>query len=1111
MHLDTVRHEKVRFRRDELTCLDSLPSSSGIGRRRRAMRRAASIGGRVAAGLIGACVVAILVAAVLVQAGIGRERMRGEAEAVLARIVGPGHRPAIGGVALTVAGPGLLALEIRDARVERVPGGEAVLEAARIRLGLSPLALLRGAFRLDGIAVEGARLDLAAVPAAARPARMQTGDGLYDPDAVARALFDEVAVWSGRWRDSGGGTLDLTDIEVSGMATSAPLVVEHARLSAAGEAKAMVEAGIAVGRYRADVAATLDLNADDGTVERLRATADVGAAPGFDRLRVSLEGAPAGAGGDVALAVEMRDLSLPTDAGVVAGDLDMTARLAAGSGKVEIDRLATRVGRSQWVFHGAFGPSPAGATPEPTYRFELVSDGSRVSPSDSSEASLDVVARLAGTVAADFGVVDIAEIGVRTGQGEASGNARVRFAGGGAPGISLRLGVADMAVGHAKQLWPWFAAPTSRRWVTDNLYGGLVGSGWVRLDVAPGRLGNGVPLDGSEVAGEFSVARTRFDVAGRIPPVRDGAGRVAFAGADVDIHLDRGTVYMPSGRTVEATNGHLAIRDAHVWPVIGALDIDVAGAADAVLELASYDPIDVESHVSLSPDALSGSVTGKVKADIPLHDGIAEDGLDWLVSLRYAGLAIAEPVDGQRIAEASGTIVVDPGKAVIEATARLNGVPATLSLVEPLGDSGVAASRRIALKLDGKTRDALVPGLNTLIPGGDVALTLADPDPSRRRIEADLSAATLAIPWVGWSKGAGIPATVSFDLREDGRRRELADFTLQGETFAASGSITMAGDRLEAVSFPAMRLTRNDSFSLDLSRRDRGYAVTVRGRSIDARSLIKLYGGASTGGGAGPNAVPVTVDLRVDTVTGFHGEMLNDVTLRYAGNGDRADSVSFTASTAGGARVALSDGQDGEGRAMSIESADAGALLRFLDLYERMRGGSVALVLRGPRDGPLRGRVDARDFSIVDEPRIATLVSTPPARDGRSLNQAVRGELDTSVVAFELAHAEITRSPGSLAVGQGVLRGPMIGATFQGSLYDPQGNIGMTGTFMPAYGLNRIFGEIPLVGVILGNGRDRGLIGITFRLSGPAAEPRLDVNPLSVIAPGIFRSVFEFR
>jgi hypothetical protein len=69
----------------------------------------------------------------------------------------------------------------------------------------------------------------------------------------------------------------------------------------------------------------------------------------------------------------------------------------------------------------------------------------------------------------------------------------------------------------------------------------------------------------------------------------------------------------------------------------------------------------------------------------------------------------------------------------------------------------------------------------------------------------------------------------------------------------------------------------------------------------------------------------------------------------------------------------------------------------------------------------------------------------------------------------------------------------------------------MTGTFMPAYGLNRLFGELPFVGMLLGNGRDRGLIGVTYKLSGNAKSPEMQINPLSVIAPGIFRTIFEFR
>lgn len=194
-----------------------------------------------------------------------------------------------------------------------------------------------------------------------------------------------------------------------------------------------------------------------------------------------------------------------------------------------------------------------------------------------------------------------------------------------------------------------------------------------------------------------------------------------------------------------------------------------------------------------------------------------------------------------------------------------------------------------------------------------------------------------------------------------------------------------------------------------------------------------------------------------------------------------------------------------------MQSNDAGAILKFLDIYPYMEGGTIRLGLAGSADGPMKGQVDATDFFVVNEPRLASIVATPPPGDQRSLNQAVRGEIDTSRVKFERGFSVIEKGPGSLKLERGVLRGPAIGLIFQGTLYDRKGNMDMTGTFMPAYGLNRIFGEIPLFGQILGNGTDRGLIGVTFRLAGDANSPNLQVNPLSVIAPGIFRSIFEFR
>jgi hypothetical protein len=69
----------------------------------------------------------------------------------------------------------------------------------------------------------------------------------------------------------------------------------------------------------------------------------------------------------------------------------------------------------------------------------------------------------------------------------------------------------------------------------------------------------------------------------------------------------------------------------------------------------------------------------------------------------------------------------------------------------------------------------------------------------------------------------------------------------------------------------------------------------------------------------------------------------------------------------------------------------------------------------------------------------------------------------------------------------------------------------MSGTFVPMYGLNNMFGQIPVLGLFLGGGSNEGLIGVTYEVVGTPAQPVLRVNPISAMAPGVLRKIFEFN
>ncbi|TGR16847.1 hypothetical protein EN839_33390, partial [Mesorhizobium sp. M1C.F.Ca.ET.196.01.1.1] len=110
-----------------------------------------------------------------------------------------------------------------------------------------------------------------------------------------------------------------------------------------------------------------------------------------------------------------------------------------------------------------------------------------------------------------------------------------------------------------------------------------------------------------------------------------------------------------------------------------------------------------------------------------------------------------------------------------------------------------------------------------------------------QQVSADLTSARLDIPWAGWSKGAGIPAKVAFNMAKSGSTTTLSDFALDGKSFSIDGNVTLVNGGLSAARFSKVALNRGDDIAVSVKRAGKSYAVDVSGASLDARSLIKQF------------------------------------------------------------------------------------------------------------------------------------------------------------------------------------------------------------------------------------------------------------------------------
>jgi hypothetical protein len=709
------------------------------------------------------------------------------------------------------------------------------------------------------------------------------------------------------------------------------------------------------------------------------------------------------------------------------------------------------------------------------------------------------------------------ELTVSTPNGQMHSTLNVHF-GDKSPEIRFNGKLQEMRTAFIKQLWPYWMASKPRVWVLANLFGGTVSNASIDVFIPAGRM-TFIPtpllLGPDELRIKFDIANARMSTTGNIPPIRDMVGHFDLEGPNLNVQIEGGTSYFASGRKVNVDHGTFTIDDVYQKPLMAKIDLSLSGAADAVAELSTFKPIEGLQRTEFTADDFSGEIKAHIKFFGGLVDEQHPPPPEWSADLKLKGVDLQRPYMDKKITNFDGSLAVGSMNAVLDGNGEIDGIPMQINLTQPVErDSKRASSWSVKGTLSDAQRNKLVPDLKGLIDG-PITLEISRLDEDRQLVNTDLTGATVNVPWLGWSKGPGISAKTSLELSTSGTQTMLDKFNLSGDGFGVQGKMLVSKNNLVSADFDRVKLASQDDFSVSLRTNKGVTSVKVDGSVLDARSLFKKLkssgGGASSSKSDDPTSkIDLDISVGLNKVIGFNNETLSGVKVFYGTRSGAVTALNMSGTTNSGQALVVQSGKNGRPDDISVITSDAGDLARLLDLYSHMRGGLLDLRIRGDLEKNWTGSLDLRNFRVENEQKLQKIVTTPATDDGRSLNSAVKKDLDVSSEKFQRAFARLIYKDGVLATENGIVRGEQVGASFQGVVKDARGDMDMTGTFMPAYGLNRLFAEVPIIGFILGNGRDRGLLGITFKLTGAVESPHLIVNPLSIIAPGVFRQIFEF-
>jgi len=845
--------------------------------------------------------------------------------------------------------------------------------------------------------------------------------------------------------------------------------------------------------------------------------------------------------------VELADISgLPASARIKLDHILGQAGLLMRDAQLSVDRASVR-------FHGTFAPlalpedpfSAQGAQDllsdseiiallatavdvEGQYAFALTVDkGSVLHP---TFPALDFWGEVRGRLSTHSRKVTFDRIDMQTSDTTIKAEGSLRFGapdqgqlfiGSQTPEAIFNIQTPRISVNDIKQLWPFHVGVAARHWVLQQIESGTVLSGRLQLNLPLDFYYKGKPrqnLSENELKISGELTSVHANLVGDLPPLEDGAAFLEIRGQEVVLRQGRGQIFIDENARPEMA---LRLEDLSVdvnrpagKPAAADIAFQIRGEGADMLQMIRRDPIKAGEKLPFAPTDFSGQLQAVMRLQFPLSEAgtkLSPDQVDWEGQIDFDDVALTLPLEsGGRITEARGQATINNHHFTLQAQARLDGMETT---IEMAGATERAAERdeKISLIFEDEARERLLPSLSSFI-SGKAQIDIGAERSGGRDFDVDLTQAIVEVPWLGWKKGTSIAARAQFTAyidKANSKNMLLKNFSLKGETFQLVGEIEIRDGALSTARFDKVSLNRGDDLRLELRFEGGRYHVKVRGKKFDMRSFIKSA--SLTGASDGMGGEAMTLELDIDRVSGFDDEVLANFKASFNRSRRGDGVVNVSAGTVTGQAVNVSLNRQGKSGELRLFSGDGGAILRFADYYDKVQGGELDLDLKRNESSAWYGTLSLRNFEIVDEPRLARIVASPPPSGGKSLQDVAGGKINASRLAFDRAFGQIVRGENFLMLDRGVVRGPTVGATFQGVVYDAAGNVSMTGTFMPAYGLNRIFSNVPILGNILGNGRDRGLIGLTFKVDGKAKNPRIIVNPLSVIAPGVFRQIFEFH
>ncbi len=636
-------------------------------------------------------------------------------------------------------------------------------------------------------------------------------------------------------------------------------------------------------------------------------------------------------------------------------------------------------------------------------------------------------------------------------------------------------------------LWPESLKTKTRTWVAENILDVTLSRGQLAYRKLPNQ-----PHD--LYAGfEFDGAKVRFSR--NMPPIEAGSGHAEIRGTRFIASADRGHIRAVQGGAIDIAGSSIVIPNTTIKPTPARVELNTSSTITAALSLLDSDPLNLLTKAGRPVDLADGRAQARGTLDLLLKKKLQKEEISFDITADLRNLRSDKIVPGRVLRAARLDLSAQNELLTISGSGRIGQVPFDAVFEDDLRPEDKGRSRVYGVaELSNAFLDEFSIALprDTLTGRGDGVfdLDLRKGEAARFTLSSDLKGIGLRVPELGWALGQETGGTFEINGQLS-QPLQVERMSLQAPGMSAVGTLSLTEDgALDRVQFDTVAAGAWLNAPVTLVGRGKGVApaVEVNGGWIDLPSRPDIAG---RGGDGGAGSTPISAALdRVQVtksiaLTGVRG----DFTTGDGFAGTFTGRINGQAPVTG--RVFPVGGRTG----IDISANDAGAAIAAAGLLKKGHQGTLALRLTPVSDlGNYDGRLKIENIRIREVPALASLLHAISV-------VGLLEQMGGPGILFGEVEARFRLTPDQLILRESSAVGASMGLSMDG-IYDfKQNKMDFQGVLSPIYAINAIGSLLTRKG--------EGLIGFNYSLRGSPDKPSVQVNPLSIFTPGMFREIFR--